>query len=167
VTVIHATITGSESMGADVSGPLAALIEFYRAFNNRDLELMSKNWEKSDEASMSNPLGGVKRGWENIKEVYSNIFSGNARVYVEYYDYSIHHLGGMFCVVGRERGSLQLGEQKIDLAIRTTRIYRMGYGGWHQIHHHGSIDNPKLLAAYQEAVLGKKLLNKLNLPGQN
>ena len=150
-------ITGSENGDIKASEPMAALIEFYHAFNNGDLELMSKNWEQSDEASMSNPLGGVKRGWDSIKEVYSNIFNGNARVYVEYYDYSIHHLGVMFCAVGRERGFFKLGEQKIDLAIRTSRTYRMDCGRWHQIHHHGSIDNPKLLAAYQEAVLGKKV----------
>ena len=149
-------ITGSENGDIKASEPMAALIKFYRAFNNGDLELMSKNWEQSDEASMSNPLGGVKRGWDSIKEVYSNIFNGNARVYVEYYDYSIHHSGVMFCAVGRERGFFKLGEQKIDLAIRTSRTYRMDCGRWHQIHHHGSIDNPKLLAAYQEAVLGKK-----------
>lgn len=150
-------ITGSESEKIKVSDPMAALIEFYRAFNSGDLELMSKNWEQSDEASMSNPLGGVKRGWDSIKQVYSNIFNGNAKVYVEYYDYSIHHSGVMFCAVGRERGFFEAGEQKIELAIRTSRTYRMDCGKWHQIHHHGSIDNPKLLAAYQEVVLGKQI----------
>jgi len=155
--ITEKAITGSENTDVKASDPMAALIEFYRAFNNGDLELISNNWEKSDEASMSNPLGGVKRGWDSIKEVYSNIFNGNAKVYVEYYDYSIHHSGVMFCAVGRERGFFQLGEHKIDLAIRTSRTYRMDCGRWHQIHHHGSIDNPKLLAAYQEAVLGKQI----------
>lgn len=155
--IIEKAITGSESEEIKASDPMAALVEFYRAFNNGDLELMSKNWVQSDEASMSNPLGGVKRGWNSIKEVYSNIFNGNAKVYVEYYDYSIHHSGVMFCVVGRERGFFQLGEQKIDLSIRTSRTYRMDCGKWQQIHHHGSIDNPKLLAAYQDAVLGKQI----------
>lgn len=155
--ITEKAITGSESMEIKVADPTAALIEFYHAFNTGDLELMSKNWEKSDEASMANPLGGVKRGWDSIKEVYSNIFDGNAKVYVEYYDYSIHHYGVMFCAVGRERGYFKSGDHKIELAIRTSRTYRMDSGRWHQIHHHGSIDNPKLLAAYQEAVLGKQI----------
>ena len=157
MTIIHTTaITGAENTDINASDPMAALIEFYQAFNSGDLELMSHNWEKSDEASMSNPLGGVKRGWASISEVYSNIFNGHAKVYVEYYDYSIHHSGAMFCAVGRERGFFQLGKKRIDLAIRTSRIYRMNGGRWHQVHHHGSIDNPKLLATYQEAVLGKQ-----------
>ncbi len=150
-------ITGSENIEVKASEPLAALIEFYRAFNTGNLELMSNNWEHAEEASMSNPLGGVKRGWASIKEVYENIFNGQATVYVEYYDYSIHHTGQMFCAVGRERGTLQLAGRKIDLAIRTSRIYRMNNGRWRQLHHHGSMDNPALLATYQEAVLGKPL----------
>jgi len=153
--ITEKVITGSENTNVEASDPMAALIEFYHAFNNGDLELMSNNWEKSAEVSMSNPLGGIKRGWDSIKEVYSTIFNGNAQVYVEYYDYTIHRSGVMFCAVGRERGYFKLGEKKIDLAIRTSRTYRMDCGRWHQIHHHGSIDNPKLLAAYQEAVLGK------------
>jgi len=153
--ITEKAITGTESDSIKIQEPMAALIEFYRAFNNADLELMSKNWGQGDEASMSNPLGGVKRGWDSIKEVYSNIFNGKANVYVEFYDYSIHVSETMFCAVGRERGFIQLGEQKIELAIRTSRTYRMEQGRWHQIHHHGSIDNPTLLATYQEAVLGK------------
>jgi len=71
--IVEKAITGSEKEKNNASDPTAALIEFYRAFNNADLELMSKNWEQSDEVSMSNPLGGVKRGWDSIKEVYTNI----------------------------------------------------------------------------------------------
>jgi len=154
--ITEKAITGSENLDTKPSDPMAALIEFYNAFNTGNIELMTNNWVKSDEASMSNPLGGVKRGWDSIKEVYSNIFNGDAKVYVEYYDYSIHRSGVMFCAVGRERGYFEFGEQKIDLAIRTSRTYRMDCGRWNQIHHHGSIENPKLLAAYQEAVLGKQ-----------
>jgi len=133
---------------------MAALIEFYRAFNSGDMDLMVKNWIHSSEASMSNPLGGIKRGWSEIEEVYSKIFNGDATVYVEYYNYSIHHSGEMFCAVGRERGFFERGDSRIDLAIRTSRIFRMEGDRWKQVHHHGSIDNPELLAVYQLAVLG-------------
>ena len=39
-----------------------ALVEFYKAFNERDFELMEKNWLKNEEIAMDNPLGGIKRG---------------------------------------------------------------------------------------------------------
>jgi hypothetical protein len=41
----------------------------------------------------------------------------------------------------------------LQLAIRTSRLFRRAPGDrWHQVHHHGSIDDPQLLADYQAAV---------------
>ena len=80
-----------------------ALVEFYKAFNTQDIELMKINWNK-DEGVMDNPLGGILRGWENIQEVYKKIFFGKAEVYVEFYDYSIHKQGNIFFASFRERG---------------------------------------------------------------
>jgi hypothetical protein len=154
MNLVTMPITGSEPI-EDSAKPFNALAEFYRAFNTRDLKLMRANWTNSDEASMSNPLGGVRRGWESIQEVYSKIFSGPAEVYVEFYDYTIHQAGIMFCAVGRERGYFSLNGKRVDLVIRTSRFYRMDCGKYHQIHHHGSIDAPALLAEYQSAVMGK------------
>ena len=44
---------------------------------------------------MDNPLGGIMRGWDNIREVYQRIFEGRAQVYVEYFDYTIHQTEDM------------------------------------------------------------------------
>jgi hypothetical protein len=41
----------------------------------------------------------------------------------------------------------------MSLAIRTSRIFIRSFGAWKQVHHHGSIENPDLLAKYQAAVL--------------
>ena len=145
-------ITGNESFG-NLADPEQALAQFYYAFNQCDLKEMSQNWLQSDEIAMDNPLGGIKRGWHDIKSVYNAIFSGPAEVYVEYYDYSIHEGSDVFYAVGRERGTFSNGDKSIDLAIRTSRIFRMIDGVWKQVHHHGSIEGPKLLESYQKAVL--------------
>ncbi len=150
-----AVITGAE-VPDDPAAPLAALINFYRAFNQRDMPLMEDNWLSTTEASMSNPLGGVKRGWDQIQPVYAHIFHGAARVYVEYFDFSIHLAEGMFCAVGRERGHFRVADTEIPLAIRTSRIYQRINGQWKQLHHHGSMDDPALLQTYQTAVLGQR-----------
>lgn len=148
-------ITGSENKEA-LPVPLRALSDFYEAFNSRNLVMMSGNWAQTDDTAMDNPLGGIKRGWAEIKAVYERIFSGPARVYVEFYDYTIHETGGMFYAEGRERGEFRLDETVIPLAIRTTRIFRKVAGRWRQVHHHGSIEDPELLARYQAAVKGGK-----------
>lgn len=146
-------ITGSESKKG-LADPMRALIEFYDAFNNRDLDKMSKNWAQTDEIAMDNPLGGIKRGWDEIRAVYERIFTGPAKVYVEFYDYTIYETKEIFYVVGRERGEFRIGDTVVSLAIRTSRIFRLIYEKWYQVHHHGSIDDPELLARYQSAVKG-------------
>jgi ketosteroid isomerase-like protein len=147
-------ITGTEDQGG-LTEPCQALVQFYCAFNNGDLNMMAENWLQSAEIAMDNPLGGIKRGWGEIRQVYEKIFSGPAEVYVEYYDYTIHETGEIFYAVGRERGFLRRGKDHIDLAIRTSRIFKKMDGVWKQVHHHGSIDNAALLARYQSVVIGK------------
>jgi ketosteroid isomerase-like protein len=133
--------------------PRGALGEFYRAFNGRDLALMQSNWEQSDDAVMNNPLGGIKRGWPEIRSVYERIFAGRAKVQVEFFDYSLHETGDVFWAIGRERGTVRRGELQLELNIRTSRLFRRDDSGrWRQVHHHGSIDDPQLLADYQAAV---------------
>jgi hypothetical protein len=152
--ITEQAITGDEVSTSEVA-PYAALVNFYRAFNKRNFALMQDNWLQNEEASMANPLGGIKRGWNEIKSVYEKIFLGEAKVYVEFYNYSIHVAEGMFVAVGRERGSLTIQDETVDLAIRTSRTYRMENGQWKQLHHHGSMDNAALLAQYQTTLLGK------------
>jgi ketosteroid isomerase-like protein len=148
-----APITGREDAG-DRSRPVQALSEFYRAFNNRDLDLAARNWETSDVVVMDNPLGGISRGWPAIKAVYEKLFTGSNRVQVEFWDYSIIETADCFIAIGRERGTLTAPDDKaLELRIRTSRIFRRDSDGqWRQVHHHGSMDDPELLGAYQSAV---------------
>lgn len=144
-------ITGHETL-TDAREPHSAISQFYRAFNTRDLTLMELNWDSSEEVAMDNPLGGIKRGWPEIRAVYERIFTGESRVQVEFYDYPLQHYGEVFVAIGRERAKLVRDANTLDLTIRTSRIFRWTEGRWRQVHHHGSIDDPNLLARYQEAV---------------
>lgn len=54
---IQNPVTGSESLG-DLSQPLQALAQFYRALNTRDLALMEASWDNSEEASIGNSWAG-------------------------------------------------------------------------------------------------------------
>jgi ketosteroid isomerase-like protein len=147
-------INGGEKV-EDPNTPYAALVHFYTAFNLANEDMMRDCWLQTEQASMSNPLGGVKRGWSAIAEVYEKIFNGPARVFVEFYDYSIYESGDMFCAVGRERGHLDIDGQRIELKIRTSRIYCRDQGDWKQLHHHGSMDDADLLQRYQSILSGR------------
>lgn len=150
--MIHNAITGNEAI-SDAESPYSALADFYRYFNHQNSQLIQSNWLQTEDASMSNPLGGIKRGWNEISEVYKKIFTGSAKVYVEFYDYTIHESKDIFIAVGRERGALEINNKKIALAIRTSRIYCLHDKQWKQIHHHGSMDNPEMLSTYQTTLI--------------
>ena len=145
-------VTGRET-AADLPADIAALSQFYRALNNRDLALMAANWLPSEEAVMDNPVGGIMRGWDAIRAVYERVFAGSGAFWFEFYDYSIHRTADTFLAVGRERGEYRTPTGDVlPMAIRTSRFFRLVDGQWRQQHHHGSIDDPALLAAYQAAV---------------
>jgi len=60
-----------------------------------------------------------------------------------------------FIAIGRERGEYRTAAGAVlQMAIRTSRVFRLREGRWHHVDHHGSIDDPALLAAYQAAVRG-------------
>jgi ketosteroid isomerase-like protein len=150
-TPVLAPITGREPID-DLDAPLQAVAQFYRAFNSRDLTLMAENWHDGPDAVIDNPVGGIRRGWPDIRSVYERIFASSARVEVEFWDYTFSQTQEVFWVVGRERGRLTAAAIELDLAIRTSRIFRRVGNRWRQVHHHGSIDDPALLRAYQVAV---------------
>lgn len=157
--ILAPAITGAETATPDT--PIGALAEFYRAFNGRDLDLMRRNWHP-DECVLANPLGGLRRGWAEIEPLYARLFGGAARVYVEYYDYTLHEGGDLFVAAGRERGHFVRDGLRIELAIRTSRAYRMLAGRWRQVHHHGSIEDADLLARYQSAVAAAPVTRAAN-----
>jgi ketosteroid isomerase-like protein len=98
-------------------------------------------------------MGGIKRGWSEIRSVYESLFATPNKFHFEFYDYSLLSFSEIFLAIGRERGELLRPGATLQLAIRTTRVFRRAHDRWRQIHHHGSIDDPRMLVAYQNLVL--------------
>lgn len=148
---IQEPITGNEELG-ELGQPQQALAQFYRAFNSRDLKMIDDNFAHSDDVAIDNPLGGIRRGADEPHKMYEGVFKSPANVHVVFWDYTIHRAGDVFWAVGRERGTYLDGGVEKNLNIRTTRIFQLIDGRWRQMHHHGSIEDAKLLADYQNAV---------------
>ena len=85
---IQTPVTASDYAG-DQRDSLRALAQFYQALNSRDLELMQQNWANSAEAAMDNPLGGIKRGWNEIRTTYERLFASKGAYQFEFYDYTL------------------------------------------------------------------------------
>jgi hypothetical protein len=151
---LHITeVDGNETRRGDGS-PADALIEFYRAFNARDLSGLEAVWFGGAEPSMDNPIGGIRRGWDNIAEGYSKLFEGQARVHVTFHDFTSQGGDDWHLFVGRERGVCMAPEETLGVAFRTTRWFVRKNGSWRQLHHHGSIEDPRMLEDYQRLIFG-------------
>jgi ketosteroid isomerase-like protein len=139
----------------DFEGARAALESFYYALNHRDLEALARNWTDDPLAQLNNPLGGILRGGDAVKNLYDRIFSGTVRVQVTFGDI-VEYIGDDHAVfAGRETGTYTVSDQEPSaLEIRTSRYFRYSGERWRQYHHHGSIDDPELLRAYQHAIMG-------------
>ncbi|TCL71322.1 nuclear transport factor 2 family protein [Rhizobium sp. BK251] len=148
-------ITGAETKAGDGSA-LDALIEFYRAFNAGDIAGLAAIWEDGDAPSMDNPIGGIRRGWDAIREGYLNLFGGSAKVQVTFHDFTSQGGSDWYLFVGRERGVCTTPDASLDLRFRTTRWFIRTNGLWRQLHHHGSIEEPALLADYQRMIFGER-----------
>lgn len=149
-------ISGAETRSGD-GNALDALIDFYRAFNAGDLDALAANWAEGDAPSMDNPIGGVRRGWPSIRDGYSKLFNGPATVHVTFHDFSSQGGSDWHLFVGREKGSCTTPDVTLELRFRTTRWFTKINGLWRQLHHHGSIEEPALLADYQRAIFGAPL----------
>jgi hypothetical protein len=136
-------------------GPLDVLIEFYRAFNARDLPGLGSVWLGGEAPSMDNPIGGIRRGWTAIEEGYSKLFNGPAKVHVTFHDFTSQGGPDWHLFVGRERGSCVTPDQELKIAFRTTRWFVRRDGSWRQLHHHGSVEDADMLRDYQRLIFGR------------
>ena len=138
----------------DIGGARELIETFYYAFNARDLDTFSLVWADHALIQLNNPLGGIIRGHAEISALYRRIFSGAAHVWVELTDIVEFQSRQMVVFAGRETGAFTHRGETLALQIRTSRVVQwLGpETGWRQVHHHGSIDDPLLLSAYQSAV---------------
>ncbi len=146
-------VDGDETKRGD-GGPIDVLIEFYRAFNAADILGLEAVWFDDASPSMDNPIGGIRRGWNQIAEGYSRLFQGRAKVHVTFHDFTSQGGDDWHLFVGRERGICRTVEETLDVAFRTTRWFVRKDGVWRQLHHHGSVEDPKMLADYQRLIFG-------------
>lgn len=146
----------SQARKHEIEGARALIESFYYAFNQRDMAVFERVWASHDLVQLNNPLGGILRGLESIANLYNGIFTGPSKVWVGLTDIVEFQTQDMVVFAGREVGEFTKGEITIPLNIRTSRIIQW-FGsevGWKQTHHHGSIDNPMLLAEYQQTIGG-------------
>ena len=89
----------------------------------RYLDGLAANWEPGDAPSMDNPMGGIRFGWQSIREGYLKLFGGPAIVQVTFHDFTSQGGHDWHLFVGRERGTCTAPGAKMDVRFRTTRWF--------------------------------------------
>ena len=142
-----------DSLAPGYVGAVAALETFYHGFNARRPDVLAAAWAGHPLVQLNNPLGGVLRGHAAIDTLYRRVLAGRAQVWVEFFDVVAYEADAVVVFAGRERGECRVGDEVLPLAIRTSRVFAYSDGGgWKQVHHHGSIDDPDALRSYQRLI---------------
>ncbi|HHB51497.1 MAG TPA: DUF3050 domain-containing protein [Saprospiraceae bacterium] len=117
-----------------------ALHEYYAALYSGDIVKMRNVWSKEKTTAFISPLGGIVRSYEDVIQAHDELFSLPVKIDVEYYDIEITKLKNGFSSVGRERGSMTIEGECINVAFRTSRLFIKEEGVYKQLHHHGSFE---------------------------
>jgi len=136
---------------SELSEQELAIYRFYKAFNEKNMEAITKVWANTEDITAENPAGGIRRGWSDLKWVYERVLGSPAKVSAEFYDYTIHVANEVFWSVGRERVFLNFSGEDITMNIRITRIFMIIDEEWRLVHLHGSFEDPEMLFKYQQA----------------
>lgn len=159
-------VRGEQNLLADtaatgIEGARAALETFYYAFNTRSLDLYQRIWADDPLVQVGSPVAGVVRGSARIAALSERAFSGSSvRVQTVLEDIVAYATPDLVVFTGRERGAYTHDSERDAMSefagIRSICVFRFiaEQGGWRQVYHHVSIDDPDQLAQYQRAVRG-------------
>jgi ribosomal protein S21 len=118
-----------------------ALQKYYSALNNSNIDNMKEMWSKENTTTFLSPLGEIVKTYSNVIRAHEELFDSSIEIDVEYYDIDITILNNGFSSVGKERGIMKIGNETIEVAFRTSRLFIMEDGIFKQLHHHGSFED--------------------------
>lgn len=161
------TVRGEQNALAEtampgIAGARAALETFYHAFNTRSLDLVRQIWADDPLVQLISPVVGVVRGSADIAAVYERGFSGSAQIQSALEEIVAYATPELVVFAGQEHGTYAHGSEHDAMPerpeIRTTCLCIFRFitkqGGWRQVYHHVSLDDPDQLARFQRTVRG-------------
>lgn len=113
--------------------------EFYEALNAvlaGDVEPMLKLWSHADDVTYMSPFGELLVGWEPIRDSWQA--QADQHLGGSVHPEELHFVAAptLGCVVGFERGAVEIDGTSTPVNIRATSLYRLEDGRWAMIGHH-------------------------------
>jgi len=119
-----------------------ALIEinknYYKAFENFDLKLMSQIWSNTDDVICIHPGWDILIGWDNVREGWSKIFMDNAFLKFTIRNINtliFNEIGIVSCI---EEIFISAKDTISQTFIATTNLFKQTEEGLKLFYHHSS-----------------------------
>ncbi|MHC0066222.1 nuclear transport factor 2 family protein [Nostoc edaphicum CCNP1411] len=117
---------------------LAANAAFYRAFERKDIEIMSAVWSQGTGSFCIHPGSNILRGWKEIRTSWEQIFKNTAYIEINTDIIATEITDNIAYVVLRENVFQVVGGRRLEAQSTATNIFQFLGGKWYLIHHHGS-----------------------------
>jgi ketosteroid isomerase-like protein len=121
--------------------PQEAEAAFYAALERADLDAMMEVWSEDDEVSCIHPGGPRVTGYEQVREIWAQIFKSGQGLQVHLSDQVIVS-GTMLSVHSLHENILARGAQGGAEGARsivvTSNVYVRSRSGWRMVLHHAS-----------------------------
>jgi ketosteroid isomerase-like protein len=117
---------------------LAANQTFYRAFEKKDIEAMSRIWSKGSGSLCIHPGRGILKGWDQICVSWEQIFRNTSYFEIET-DILTTEISGNVAYVVLAENLLQIVRgRRVEAQLVATNIFECMAQEWYLVHHHGS-----------------------------
>jgi ketosteroid isomerase-like protein len=117
---------------------LAANQAFYRAFEKKDLDAMSRLWSQGVGSLCIHPGREALRGWVAIRESWGKIFHNTHYLEIETEIIGIEIIGDLAYVVVIETVLQVAGRSQLQARSLATNVFERMAEQWYLVHHHGS-----------------------------
>ena len=125
-------------MSSDRTEVLAANTAFYRAFEKKNIEAMSKVWSQGTGSLCIHPGRDVIKGWREIRSSWEMIFKNTQYLEIEPDIIATELRETLAYVVVLEK-VLQVSKgRRIQAESIATNTFELMAGSWYLVHHHGS-----------------------------
>lgn len=120
-------------------------LAFYRAIENKDIELMSALWLDDVNVACVHPMGARLQGRQAVLESWQQIFGGDNRLTFELEGIEQQQVDRLSVHVLHELITPDKKREKRTTVIATNVYRQTGNGAWYMVLHHASL-SPRTVA---------------------
>jgi ketosteroid isomerase-like protein len=117
---------------------LAANEAFYRAFEKKDIEVMSGVWSQGTGSLCIHPGRNTLRGWKEIRASWEQIFRNTKYIEIETEIIATEVRDNIAYVIVIENLLQVIGGRRLQAQSMATNIFERMASSWYLVHHHGS-----------------------------